>query len=148
MRGGFLNVSLETSRTDLVRAAVEATAHNLRWLLPHVESFIERRIVDAGFVGGAARSDQWCQIVADVLDRPVHRIAPPEQAVARGAALLAWHHQGVLDRHELGDLVDQDRTFEPDPSLRGLYEHRHGQFEAAFEAVRPIVAELASTPEP
>ncbi len=148
MRGGFLNVSLETTRTDLVRAAVEATAHNLRWLLPHVDSFVEEPIVDAGFVGGAARSDQWCQILADVVHRPVHRISPPEQAVARGAALLAWHHQGVLDRHELGELVDHDRTFEPDPSLRGLYEHRHGQFEAAFDAVRPIVAELASTPKP
>lgn len=147
MRGGFLNVSLESSRTDLVRSAVEATAHNLRWLLPHVESFVERPIVDAGFVGGAARSDQWCQILADVVDRPVHRIAPPEQAVARGAALLAWHHQGVLDRHELGELVDHDRTFEPNRSLRGLYEHRHGQFEAAFDAVRPIVAELAATPK-
>ncbi len=148
MRGGFLNVSLETTRTDLVRAAVEATAHNLRWLLPHVESFVEAPLIDAGFVGGAARSDQWCQILADVVDRPVHRIAPPEQAVARGAALLAWHHQGLLDRHELGELVDHDRTFEPDPSLRRLYEHRHGQFEAAFDAVRPIVAELASTPKP
>src|SRR4051812_16671480 len=34
MRGGFVHVSLETNRRDLVRATVEGIAHNLGWLLP------------------------------------------------------------------------------------------------------------------
>ncbi len=148
MRGAFLNLSLEAARTDLVRAAVEATAHNLRWLVPHVEAFTDRPIAEAGFVGGAARSDLWCQILADVLSRPVSRIAEPDRAVARGAALLARHHQGELDRDGLADLVRFDRTFEPDRALQGLYEHRHGQFEAAFDALQPIVNNLAETPPP
>ena len=33
MRGGFVNMSLETTRRDLVRAVVEGVAHNLRWLM-------------------------------------------------------------------------------------------------------------------
>ncbi len=148
MRGGFLNLSLDTRRTDLVRATVEATAHNLAWLLPHVEAFVGHSMLRTGFVGGAARSDQWCQILADVLDRPVHRIAEPERAVARAAALLARHHQGEIDRHELGDFVVDDQVFDPNQALRGLYEHRHGQFEAAFDALQPIMTTLAATPSP
>jgi sugar (pentulose or hexulose) kinase len=147
MRGAFLNVSLETTRVDLVRAATEATAHNLGWLLPHVETFIGHPIREIGFVGGAARSDPWCQIIADILDRPITRIASPGRAIARGTALLARHCQGQLTRDELQALADDDTRFEPDATLRGVYDHRQGQFEAAFDAVAPIVNELANTPE-
>ncbi|HYD47657.1 MAG TPA: FGGY family carbohydrate kinase, partial [Terriglobales bacterium] len=41
MRGGFLNVSLSTTRTHLLRAVMEGVAFNLRWLLPAVEQFAE-----------------------------------------------------------------------------------------------------------
>ena len=43
IRGGFVNMSLETDRADLVRAVVEGVAHNLAWLLPHVETFTGER---------------------------------------------------------------------------------------------------------
>src|SRR5262249_31593915 len=39
MRGGFVNMSLATDRRDMVRAVVEGVAHNVGWLLPHVERF-------------------------------------------------------------------------------------------------------------
>ena len=39
VRGGFLNLSLDTHRTDLVRAVIEGICHNLGWLLPVVERF-------------------------------------------------------------------------------------------------------------
>ena len=43
IRGGFVHMSLETNRRDLVRAVVEGIAHNLGWLLPHVEAFTGER---------------------------------------------------------------------------------------------------------
>ena len=52
MRGGFLNLSLDTRRTQLVRAVAEGVAHNLRWLLPYVERFSGRRIDELAFTGG------------------------------------------------------------------------------------------------
>ena len=68
MRGGFVQMSLESRRADLVRAVVEGVAHNLAWLLPHVETFTGEPIDEIVFVGGAARSAEWCQVFADVLD--------------------------------------------------------------------------------
>jgi xylulokinase len=56
MRGGFLNLSLDTRRTDLVRAAVEGTALNLAWLLPSVEAFTGRTVDEIVF--GAAPADR------------------------------------------------------------------------------------------
>ena len=74
VRGGFLGVSLETNRVDLVRAAVEGVAHNLRWLLGPVEAFTGTTFDEAVLVGGAARSPGWTQVLADVLERPVRRL--------------------------------------------------------------------------
>ena len=142
MRGGFLNLGLETTRTDLVRAAAEGVGHNLAWLLPHVERFTGHRIDDLAFVGGAARSGAWCQILADVLDRPVSPLVEPDRAIARATGLFALARHGVLDDADLDALVNLARTYEPDPvnqrALAGVTE----QFVAAFEALKPVYQAL------
>lgn len=138
MRGGFINVSLATRRIDLVRAAAEGVAHNLAWLLPHVEAFTDDTIDELAFVGGAARSSEWCQILADVVNRPVAPAVEPGTAVARAIARLALARLGVLDRADVEDGVELGNRFEPRPEHRPLYELHQQQFEAAFEALRPI----------
>ncbi len=83
MRGGFVHMSLDTTRRDMVRAVVEGIAHNLGWLLPHVERFTGAGIDEVAFVGGAARSPAWCGILADVLARPITALHAPDRSVAR-----------------------------------------------------------------
>jgi xylulokinase len=139
MRGGFVHMSLETRRGDLVRAVVEGVAHNLGWLLPHVEAFTGTPIRRITFVGGAARSAPWCQVLADVLDRPVAPLATPEIAAARATGMLALHRHGVLARDDLDRAVSgQSPSFEPDPDRHEHYAARQVQFEAAYEALLPI----------
>jgi xylulokinase len=144
MRGGFVNMSLETTRRDLMRAVVEGVAHNLRWLLPPVEGFTGNPIEEVALTGGAARSDAWCQVLADVLDRPVLALAAPDVAIARATALLALHRAGEQPR---GDLDHEPRAaarrYEPDPAHRALFADRHGQFEAAYAALLPISEALS-----
>ena len=142
MRGGYVNMSLETGRDELVRATCEGVAHNLAWLLPHVESLTGRPITDLVFVGGAARSAGWAQIVADVLDRPVQVPDRPEVAIARATALLALHRHGELDRGDLSALASEGAAFEPDAGDHAVYARHQPQFEAVFEALRPISAAL------
>ena len=144
MRGGFVNMSLETTRRDLVRAAVEGVAHNLRTLLTPVESFTAQSIEEIALVGGAARSLGWCKVLADVLDRPVIAPAAPGIAIARATALLALQRSGEWSRADLDEEPGAGaRRFEPDPEHRGLYADRHGQFEAAYAALLPISEALS-----
>jgi xylulokinase len=138
VRGGFLNVSLDARRIDLVRSAVEGTAHNLRWLLPFVEQFAGRAGDRIVFGGGAARSGMWAQVVADVLEKPVDTLTAPDHAVARAAGLVGLQRVGALPPGDLSDLVEVESSYEPDPSVADLYAARQAQFEAAFEALRPI----------
>ncbi len=142
MRGGFINMSLEASRTDLVRAAAEGVAHNLAWLLPYVESFTGNVIHDLVFVGGAARSTSWCQILADILNRPIHRAIEPEMAIARTAATHALVRVGLLDPDQI--MVETAQVNEPQLANRAMYELHQEQFEATFAALRPISETLTT----
>jgi xylulokinase len=138
MRGGFIHMSLDTSRRDMVRAVAEGIAHNLGWLLPHVETFTGDRIDEVAFVGGAARSQPWCQILADVIDRPIAALHAPDRAVARATALLALQRHGELTRDDINAFVTIDARYESDAAAHATYAPRQVQFEAAYTALVPI----------
>ena len=95
-RGGFLNLSLQTTRAHMVRAILEGVAFNMRWVLPAVESFVEQRFDELLFSGGGAVSDAWSQIMADVMDRPVAQLADARYVNNRATAFLAFVELGVL----------------------------------------------------
>ena len=144
IRGGFVHMSLETARVDLVRAVVEGVAHNLAWLLPHVETFTGEPIREIVFVGGAARSAQWCQVLADVLGRRVLPLASPEAGAARAMGLLALERHGAIGRDELDRAASgTSAVFEPDAARHERYAYRQVQFEAAHAALLPISEALS-----
>jgi xylulokinase len=122
----------------MVRAVAEGIAHNLGWLLPHVETFTGDHIDEVAFVGGAARSQPWCQILADVIDRPIGALHAPDRAVARATALLALQRHGELTRDDINALVTIDARYEPDAAAHATYAPRQVQFEAAYTALVPI----------
>ena len=54
VRGGFLNLSLATTRPDMARALLEGVAYNSRWLLTYTEKLARRRLDSIAIVGGGA----------------------------------------------------------------------------------------------
>ena len=135
-RGGWLNLSLETTRPDLVRAVLEGVALNLRWLLGPVEAFVGQRLDQISFGGGGAVSPAWAQIFADVLERPVRQLAEPSHANCRAMALLALHRLGRVDFKSLAS--PSQAVFEPRAAQRELYRGLYEQFVAAYEQNGPI----------
>ena len=142
MRGGYVNMNLDTDRRCIVRATCEGVAHNLAWLLPHAEALTGNRIDEITFVGGAARSSGWAQIVADVLDRPVSVPEAPAVAIARATALLALHRHGTLSRADLSSRARTRPALEPIAAHHRVYARHQPVFEAVFAALRPISAAL------
>ena len=137
-RGGFLNVSLHTTRAHMVRAILEGVAFNMRWVLPNVETFAEQRFEELLFSGGGATSDAWAQIMADVTDRHVAQIHDPRHVNNRGTAFLAFVELGVLGLDDIGKLCRIKRRYTPRPDHRATYDKLFSQFLAAFEQNRPI----------
>lgn len=148
VRGGFINMSLGTTRRHMARAVHEGVAFNTRWLMGHVESFIGRRIDELAFIGGGARSTAWCQIFADVLDRPIAQTAAPLEANVRGAAMLARAALGHLDLAAPTSQLEVARTFEPRAEHRSLYDDLYGAFGTMYKRTRPLYQQLNAVPKP
>jgi xylulokinase len=138
MRGGFLNVGLDTTRTDLTRAVFEGVALNLRWLQGPVEKFINRRISHYVFYGGGARSDLWSRVIADVLGKPVHQLADAGFANSFGTAVFGFDRLGLISASDLTQRVRIHRVYEPDPGKRALYDNLGGIFAETFKRTRPL----------
>jgi len=72
----------------LFRAALEGTMLSLALGIERLER-LGIRVESVRVVGGGAQNTLWCQILTDVLVRPVTRLPEPESA-ALGAAVQAW----------------------------------------------------------
>jgi xylulokinase len=141
-RGGFHNLSLQTTRADLVRAVLEGVAYNSRWLHEAVERFTKRRLGPVRVFGGGAQSDLWCQIHADVMDRTIERVADPLHTGVRGAALLAGLALERVRPDEIRGLVRVDRTFTPYPAHRAVYDRLFAEFPGLYKAQKGMFARL------
>ena len=143
LRGGFHNISLQSSGSDLVRSVFEGVALNSKWLLVALESFLKRRLDRLNFIGGGANSDVWCQVHADVLQRKIQQVAHPQASNLRGAAWLGFMALGELEIEEVEKLVRISRIYEPRSRLEPLYRERFQSFLALYRAQkqhRPISA--------
>lgn len=135
-RAGFHNLDLAVGRGHLTRAVLEGVALNLRWLLAGSERFVGGRLDDLRLVGGGARSDLWCQVLADVLDRTVVRVTDPWLAGLRGAALIGSIGVGEVRPDEVSALVATDAPFVPTPAHRATYDTAYAEFPGLYAAQR------------
>ena len=94
-RGLLCGLTLDTTPAHLARAALEAVAFQTLDLLDAMAADGAALPDTLRVDGGMVANDWLCQVLADVLDRPVERPACAE-TTAWGAALLAGVGAGVL----------------------------------------------------
>jgi len=84
VRGGFYNLSLEHTRDSILRSIYEGVAFNIKWSLITIEKLVGKS-EEINCIGGGAKSDIWCQILADVLKRKIVQMENPDLAAAKGS---------------------------------------------------------------
>ena len=94
-QGALVGLSMDTTRAQLMRAALEGVSLSLRWALDLLQADGDSTARELTVVGGATRSAQWMQILANCVDVPLH-IAPDADrlpclgAAATAAVALGW----------------------------------------------------------
>ncbi len=145
-RGMFFNLGLDTGKRQMVRAVLEGVAYHIRWMLEAVE----RRIPRQGtlrLAGGGAKSHVWCQIVADVTGRRVEVVGNAQDAGTIGAAIVAGVGLGLIGSfREAKALVAVERTFEPRPTTRTLYDRQYDAFRNLYASNRKLFRKLNAQP--
>ncbi|WP_110686796.1 FGGY-family carbohydrate kinase [Salinicola aestuarinus] len=139
----FIGLSLYHRRHHLYRAVLEGVTFALRH---NMEAGTERGVpLDDHLivVGGAAQSDLWMQIIADVTRMPVYTYRENVEA-ALGAALLAGQATGLLDldpslRH--GTLLERAT---PSEAAAAHYDTLFALYCQLYPTLKPIMHRLTT----
>jgi xylulokinase len=138
LRGQIFNIGLDTTRADLCRAVMEGVALNIRWGMEHVERLSLKKSKpstdEVRLIGGASKSDIWCQVFADVLQKPVVRMMNPQMACAQGAATIAMVSLGIY--RSFGDvdrMLKKGERFVPAPGSGAVYGRLYSLFQALYK---------------
>lgn len=141
-RGVVFGLTGDTSRAELVQAALEGVAFSLADGRDSLAAG-GTHVTSAGIIGGGARSRFWTRLIASVLNLPLRRFAGAERGPAFGAARLArlaLHADDpacVLAEPPLTEIIA------PEPALVDAYQPRIHAFRRLYRALRPEFAEAA-----
>jgi len=142
IRAAIHNLSLDNSREDIIRAVLEGVALNNRWLLAPVERFLGKRLETITLTGGGANSDVWCQIFADVLNRPIRQLADPIQVNVLGAAFIAFTGLGLIRYEDVPNIVRYKKTYQPRPENQAIYDRQFEAFVGLYKQNKGIYRRL------
>ncbi len=136
-RGGWLGLSLATSRDDLVRAVIWGIAAQVASLARAMGDDMGRPLERLRVDGGLTRSKALMQAQADLLQAPVERY-PSADATALGAGALARLGSGVAStpQEAVGDWTPAE-VFEPQMTAAEAQE-RLARWEAAAAALADL----------
>jgi L-ribulokinase len=153
LTGLILGQTLHTTRAEIYRALIEATAFGARAIVERIREHgvpIDRVVCCGGI---AEKNDLFMQIYADVIGQPM-LIAGSPQTPALGAAISAavtagadagGHPSWTVAQDRMTTL--KDRRFTPDPDARAVYDELYGiyrELHDTFGGVPGATADLAS----
>ena len=153
LTGLLLGQTLRTTRAEIYRALIEATAFGARAIAERIKAYgvpIERVVCCGGI---AVRNPLFMQIYADVLGYPMHVAGSPQTpalGAAISAAVAAGSGAGGYDRFEDAQARMtslRPEAFHPDPPARASYDELYGiyrELHDSFGSVREPRADLAT----
>ena len=137
-RGMFYNLSIETGKSEMIRAVVEGVCMHMRWMLETQEKKTKTSTV-IRFVGGGALNGSTCQILADCTGRTVETVASPQNVGAVGAAVVVATGLGVIESIAQANLlIDADKKYEPNKANKPVYDKMFAAYKELYAANKKI----------
>ncbi|MHA1907694.1 MAG: xylulokinase [Candidatus Thorarchaeota archaeon] len=137
-RGLFGGLSLGHTRRHMMRSVLEGVSYDIRSNLD-IMKMLGLPTNEVRVTGGAARSDVWMQIQADVLGVPVIR-NQLDEATALGAAILACKGVGIFKSmtDAADEMVVQKDILYPSPENRSVYDNGYEKYMELYRTISGI----------
>ncbi len=141
-RGMFFNISLETGKSELIRAVIEGVCYHLRWFMEAEEKKVKSSDT-IRFVGGGALSYMTCQILSDVLGKKIEVVDKPQNVGAVGAAVTIAVGSGLIsDFSHAKKLIPAVKTYTPNAENKEVYDRQYKVFKNLYKANKENFAAL------
>ena len=141
-KGAFIGLNMSTTRADMFRSVLEGVTFNLAIIADiYREHGVD--ISRINLIGGGARGDVWCQIMADVWSAEINRLNYLDEATSMGAAVTGGVGVGLYEDFTAIDrYISVANSFRPDPARTAAYQPARHNFEACYQALRPVFPQL------
>ena len=139
-RGAMVGFSDVHTRHHIYRAIIEGLNFGLMEGMYGMEKRAHQRVRRLYVAGGGSRSDEICQITANMFGLPVSRIQTYESC-ALGAAVCSFVALGKFRSYEeaIAHMVRIRDTFTPDAKEHELYERIYREvYRRYYRAVTPL----------
>lgn len=143
-RGSIIGFSDVHTRIHLYRAIIEGIGFALLDGLKDIEKRGKFKVDEIFVGGGGSRSDEICQITANMFGVPIKRIQTHE-ACGVGASLIAFVGMGEFDSYEDGvrSMCHTKDTFIPDFEEHQIYDKLYKQIYCnIFEKLEPLYKQI------
>lgn len=142
LRASFVGASIFHEVGHFARAVMEGVTFSVRDMLTMFEK-MNLAYEDIRFVGGAARSATWCQILADTTNKPVYKLENGDSSY--GSAMLAGVGVGIFkDTTEAVEkCVRIKEKFTPNAETTKVYDKMFGFYKEIQEKLSGTYTDLA-----
>jgi xylulokinase len=135
--GMFLGLRSTSTKADMVRAVMEGITLEARHIL---ESVVAAGVVMEDVItitGGASKSAEWCQMIADIMNRKIRTLNVTDAAVL-GAAGLAAVGAGLYKDLDavVENMVSFGAVYDPIPENAALYDKMFDIYKESYYALK------------
>ena len=146
--GSFIGLSASHTRAHLARSVYEGIVYCHRH---HLEKLLATRLTPPDCVrlaGGAAKSEVWTQMFADILGLPVETVEANETG-ALGCAIAAATATGAYGslKEACAAMCPIGRRVEPNPEAGAHYDRRYALYRRINDCLDPLWDELRACVE-
>lgn len=134
-KGTFLGMSLGSTKSDMARSVLEGICFEM-YDIVRAEEAADIAVKAVRLTGGASKSPFWCQMLADIMQKPVQLLQTSETGCL-GAALYAGIGSGIYKDPQaaVSQAVKITSEFTPDPSKAAAYAEAFDRWTEAYEAL-------------
>jgi xylulokinase len=138
-RGCYVGLTPSTSAADLSRSCLEGVAYSIRQGMELLRFAPE----SISLIGGGAREEVWCRILADVLGREILVFRDSEFLPSLAVASIVRLASGNISRYEqfCDSLPIQNGCvrYRPDADNRRLYDRLYGCYCELYPGVKDLL---------
>lgn len=143
-KGALIGFTGRHGKSHVYRAMLEGIAFEQRFLTEGLEKATGTKASQIIVLGGGSRSKVWCQIIANVLQRPVHVVRESE-STCLGSGMLASVAVGIHPDIETAARLMSgiSSTFEPEASQIGVYQELYDAYRLIYPALKDVFPQIS-----
>ena len=138
-KGAVIGLTTDSTAADIYRGCMEGVVYEMVLNMEHLKkSGVCFKEIYA--TGGGARSREWMQMKADMLNTPVTALATVDAGTV-GSAMLTGTAIGIFKnlKDAAEHMVEKRQEYQPNKEMHRKYMQIYDRYKGVYKAVRPLM---------